>query len=282
MVSSFLIGLREGLEAALVVGILVAYLVRTGRRDRLAPVWAGVGIAVTLSVLLAGVLAFTSNELSDGAQEAFAGIVSVVAVGFVTWMIFWMRAQARELRHELHSRLAEAVAGGAITVAVMAFLAVVREGLETAIFFWSNMQAVGEGAGPVIGVVAGVAVAVLAGWGVYRGSVHLNLATFFTITGAALIIVAAGVLSYGIHELQEAGLLFGGGAVAFDVSGAIPPSGWLASLLKGVFGFTPETTWLQVVAWVGYVGTVMTLFFLPAGGAARGRSQAPAAEAPVS
>ncbi len=273
MFSNFLIGLREGLEAALVVGILVAYMVRTGNRERLAPIWTGVLIAAVASFGVGALLTYTSHSLSFKAQEAFGGLMSIVAVGFVTWMIFWMRRQARFLKGELQGKLDAAIAGGAMALAVMAFVAVGREGLETAVFVWSAVSAAGSGTAPVVGALLGLLTATVIGFLLYKGSVRINLATFFTFTGAALVVVAGGVLAYGLHDLQEASILPGLHSLAFDVSAAIPPSSWYGTLLKGVFNFSPRTTWLELAAYVGYVVPTLFLFFRPARAAA---SPAPA------
>ncbi|MBA2464125.1 MAG: FTR1 family protein [Nocardioidaceae bacterium] len=271
MIANYLIGLREGLEAALVVSILVAYLVKSGRRDKLAPVWTGVLVAVALSLCFGALLTFTSGRLSFQAQEAFGGILSVIAVGFVTWMIFWMRRTARSLSKELRGRMDAALAMGTGALMVTAFIAVGREGLETSLFIWSAVQATGESTEPVLGAVLGLLTAVVIGYLFYKGALRINLATFFTWTGAFLIVVAAGVLSYGVHDLQEAGILPGLNSLAFDVSNAVPPSSWYGTLLKGTVNFTPATTWLQAIAWTAYIVPVFVLFFRPS------RPTAPAA-----
>jgi high-affinity iron transporter len=264
MFSNFLIGLREGLEASLVVGILVAYLVRTGNRDKLRPVWLGVTVAVVLSLSVGALLTFTSNSLSFEAQETFGGTLSIIAVGFVTWMVFWMRRQSRFLKNELQHKLDTALAAGTMAVTLMAFLAVGREGLETALFLWPAIQAAGSGTGPVVGATLGLLTATVIGWGLYRRSINLNLATFFKVTGALLIVVAAGVLAYGVHDLQEASVLPGLHSLAFDVSAQIPPSSWYGTLFKGIFNFSPETTWLQAFVWISYLVPTMFFFFRPA------------------
>jgi high-affinity iron transporter len=276
--ANYLIGLREGLEASLVVGILVAYLVKSGHRDRLTPIWVGVSAAVALSLFFGAVLTFTSSRLSFEAQEAFGGILSIVAVGFVTWMIFWMRRTARFLKRELHQRLDAALAMGTAALVFTAFLAVGREGLETALFIWTAVQAAGDSTNPVLGAALGLASAVVLGYLFYRGAVRINLAAFFTYTGAALVVVAAGVLSYGVHDVQEAGILPGLDTLAFDVSGAIPPDSWYGTLLKGTVNFTPAATWLQVTAWLAYLLPVMVLFFIPSRAAtpAQAPTQVPA------
>ncbi|HUQ63900.1 MAG TPA: iron uptake transporter permease EfeU [Acidimicrobiales bacterium] len=262
MLANYLIGLREGLEASLIVGILVAYLVRTGNRDRLPPVWFGVAIGVALSLLAGAVLTFTSRALSFRAQEMFGGVASIVAVMFVTWMIFWMRRTARQLKGELQGKLDAALVMGTSALVATALLAVVREGLETALFIWTAVQATGSTASPLLGAMLGLVTAVVLGYLLYRRGIRLNLAKFFTYTGSALIVVAAGVLAYGVHDLQEAGLAnsFGLGAVAFDASGILPPSSWWGSLFKGLFSISPTPTRLEIAVWIAYLVPVMAIF----------------------
>jgi high-affinity iron transporter len=280
--SNYLIGLREGLEASLVVCILIAYLVRTGRRDALRPVWTGIAIAVTISLVFGCVLEFGSQELTFQAQEALGGSLSVLAVALVTWMVFWMRRTARHLRKELHGKLDAALAMGTGALVATAFLAVGREGLETALFVWASVHAAGDGTPrPLIGVALGLATAVLLGWLFYRGALKINLAKFFTWTGGMLVVVAAGVLAYGVHDLQEADLLPGLTGLAFDISGTVPPDSWYGTLLKGVFNFQPDPTVLQAVVWLVYLVPTLALFLAPAGFPARrtgARPAPPAAE----
>jgi len=263
VLGNFLIGLREGLEAALVVSILVAFLVRTDRRHVLPKVWLGVGIAVAISVGVTLVLALTQQALTFEAQEALGGSLSIIAVGFVTWMIFWMRRTARTISADLRGKLEDAIKMGSTAVVVMAALAVGREGLETALFFFTAAQAAGETSRPLIGFLLGIAVAIVLAYLLYRGAVKINLGRFFMVTGALLIFVAAGILAYGVHDLQEAGILPGLNSLAFDVSAAVPPDSWYGVLLKGVFNFSPQTTWLEAVVWTLYVAVVLTLFLRP-------------------
>ncbi|MGP7960529.1 iron uptake transporter permease EfeU [Sanguibacter sp. A247] len=271
MLANFLIGLREGLEAALVIGILVAYLVKVGRRDLLGPLWAGVGLAIVISLGFGAALTFGPKGLSFEAQEAIGGALSIAAVGLLTWMIFYMGRTARHLRSHLHATLDDAVAAGRGAIVVAALLAVGREGLETALFLWAGAQATGATTRPLLGALAGLLVAIALGWAIYRGALRLNLRLFFAWTGVFLIIVAGGVLAYGIHDLQEARILPGLHTLAFDVSAQIPPSSWYATLVKGIFNFTPATTWLQAIGWTAYVVPTLALFvrsvwFLPAPG----------------
>ncbi|HSF27129.1 MAG TPA: iron uptake transporter permease EfeU [Actinomycetes bacterium] len=264
MLANYLIGLREGLEASLVVSILIAYLVKTGHQRKIPPIWAGVGVAIAMSLGVGALLTFTSRHLSFEAQEAFGGTLSIVAVGFVTWMVFWMRRTARFMKAELQGRLDSAVAIGTGALVLLAFIAVGREGLETSVFIWAAVQATGSGAAPLAGATLGLLSAAVLGWLFYKGAVRINLAKFFTWTGAALIVVAAGVLAYGVHDLQEAGILPGLHSLAFDVSAQVPPDSWYGTLLKGIFNFSPASTWIEVVVWVGYLVPVGYLFFRPA------------------
>lgn len=275
MLANYLIGLREGLEAALVVSILVAYLVQTGRSDRLPPIWMGVGVAVVLSISVGAFLTFTSSRLSFEQQEAFGGFMSIVAVGFVTWMIFWMRRTARHLRSDLDGRMAAALQVGTLALVLTAFLAVAREGLETALFFWAAAQASSSATEPLIGFLLGIASAITLAWLLYRRAITLNLHKFFTWTGAGLVLVAAGVLAYGVHDLQEAGILPGLNTLAFDVSAQIPADSWYGTLLKGIFNFSPQTTVLQAIVWCAYVAIVMPLFLRGTGIFSRLRRSAP-------
>src|SRR3954470_463346 len=268
MVANFLIGLREGLEAALVVSILIAYLVKTHRQHLLPRVWLGVGVAVVVSLAFGAALTFGPKGLTFTAQEAIGGTLSIAAVGLVTWMIFWMARPARAMPGELRAAVDRAADGSAWSLALVAMLAVGREGLETAIFLWAATSAAsgtnGSSAQPLVGAVLGLAVAVVLGYLTYRGAVRINLSRFFFWTGIFLIFVAAGVLSYGVHDLQEAGILPGLNTLAFDVSRAVPPSSWYGTLLKGVFNFSPATTVLEAVVWVCYLVPVLAVFIVKA------------------
>lgn len=266
MFGNYLIGLREGLEASLVVCILIAYLVKTGRKDALKPIWMGIGVAIALALGFGCALEFGSQELTFEAQEALGGSLSVVAVGLVTWMVFWMRRTARHLKSELHGRLDAALAMGTGALVATAFLAVGREGLETALFVWASVHAASDGTPrPLIGVALGLATAVFLGWLFYRGALKINLAKFFTWTGGMLVVVAAGVLAYGVHDLQEADWIPGLRNLAFDISGTIPPDSWYGTLLKGVLNFQPDPTVLQVTVWALYLVPTLAIFLAPVG-----------------
>ncbi|ELP68560.1 iron uptake transporter permease EfeU [Streptomyces turgidiscabies] len=257
---SFLIGLREGLEGGLVVSVLVATLVRAGAKSRLPQVWTGVLAAVALAMSFGAVLTFTAASLSATAQEAFGGALSVVAVAFVSVMVFWMRRSARGLSGEIRDKVTDALTTGAGVLIVTSFLAVGREGLETALFLWTTARAAGESTGPLTGAAIGLLLATGLCWGLYRRVLKIDLTKFFTTTGAVLIVIAAGVLGYGLRDLQEGGVLPGKTSYAVDLAGSVDAGSWYSTLVQGVFNLTPTMTWLQVTAYVGYLAVVMTLF----------------------
>jgi high-affinity iron transporter len=281
--ATFLIGLREGLEAALVVGILVAYRSRLGRRDVLPRLWIGVGLAIALSVALGAIFTFGAFALTFEAQEIIGGLLSLAAVAMVTWMIFWMQRAGRTLKNTLHAEIDRALASTTLWgLVVIGFISVAREGIETTLLLWTMVQSFGNAPEALLGALVGLLTAVVLGWLLARGMLRLDLRRFFTWTGAFLIVVAAGVLAYGIHDLQEAGVLPGpftslapvdpvtGAAAigwlgfpfgwAFDVSAVITPGGPLAAILQAIVGFMPRMSWLQVLAWAAYVGVVAFVF----------------------
>lgn len=273
---SFLIGLREGLEGGLIVSVLIATLVRGDAKSRLPQVWTGVLAAIAMSLSFGAILTFTAANLSATAQETFGGTLSVVAVAFVTAMVFWMRRSARQLSGEIRQKVTAALALGGGTLILTSFLAVGREGLETALFLWTTARAAGESAGPLTGAAAGLVVATGLCWGLYRRVLRINLTRFFTVTGAVLVVIAAGVLGYGLRDLQEGGVIAGRTAYAFDLSAHIDAGSWYATLLQGVLNLTPAMTWLQVAGYAAYLAVVMTLFVR--GG--RGPAAEPTAVAP--
>jgi high-affinity iron transporter len=262
MLATYLIGLREGLEATLVVSILIAFLVKSQRKDRLNQVWAGVGLAVVISVVFGWLLSYTETTLLKDyrQQELFEAITSIAAVVFVTWMIFWMRRAARGIAGELRNKLQDALAMGSVAVAVMAFLAVVREGLETSLIFYSAVQGADLNGGPLYALIGGIATSVAIGYLMYATAVRINLSKFFTITGVLLILVAAGIFKYGVHDLQESGILPGIGTIAYHLGGVLDPSRWYAALLSGMFNITAEPTVLEIIAWIAYGVPVLILF----------------------
>lgn len=282
MLATFLIGLREGLEAALVVGILVAYLRRLGRSDALPKLWAGIGLAIALALGIGAVLTFGAYELTFTAQELIGGGLSLLAVGMVTWMIFWMQKAGRTMKAALEGGIDRALtSGGVWALVLIGFVSVAREGIETTLLLWSMVQSFGDAPTALLGALLGLVIAAVVGWLIARGALRLNLRRFFAWTGGFLVIVAAGVLAYAIMDLSEAGALPGPfttaatvdatGAVAhgfagfpfgwaFDVSESIAPGSALAIILQATIGFMPAMTWLQVIAWALYVLIVGGLY----------------------
>ena len=265
-VPNFLIGLREGLEAGLVVSILLAALRKTAapetadHRVSSAPVWLGVLGAVMVAGSFAAVLTFSTSVLSSRAQEAVGGLLSVLAVGLVTGMVFWMRRTAASLSAQLRGEVQRAVAVGAGALTITAFLAVGREGLETTLFLWTAVRASGSTAAPLVGAALGLAAAVVLCGLLYRRAVRLNVGVFFSRTAIALIVIAAGVLSYGLGDLQDAGLLSGQRWIAFDLTAHVDPNAWWVSIVTGATELAPKMTVLQVVAWLAYLAVVIPTF----------------------
>ncbi len=257
MVSTFIIALREGLEASLIVGILVAYIIKSDRRALLAPLWSGVIAAVALSLGLGLILSRTSGGMSEHSTALFAGTTSLLAVALVTWMVFWMKRSARFLRSELHGKVDSASLTGPVALAAAAFLAVIREGLETALFIYSNFRTVADTKSSLIGLTLGFLIAISLGYLIYKSSINLNLSKFFKYTGVALIIVAAGVLTYAVHEFQELGWLPGANAYAWDLTSSIPNDSVTSAALGGTVGFDTTTSWLQLGIWALYLVAVL-------------------------
>ena len=260
MLANFLIGLREGLEAGIIVGILVAYVRKLGRDDVLTRLWIGIGAAIALSLGTGAILTWGPYGLSFQGQEILGGSLSILAVGLVTWMIFWMGTHARGLKHDLQTQLDAAIAGAGMGIVVIGFVSVAREGVETALFIWASVQSSGNAAVGTAGAGLGILAAVVIAYLIYRGFVRINLSRFFTVTGLFLVLVAAGVLSYGIGDLQEAAVIPGWGQPAFSVAGLVPPSSWYGTILGGLFNFTPEPTRAQFLGWLGYLIVVTVLF----------------------
>lgn len=262
MFANYLIGLREGLEAALIVSILLAYVVRIDQRHYLRPIWVGTFAAIGLSLGTGALLQITSTSLDDAAKETFAGVMSLAAVGLITWMIFWMAARARHIRAELESSVDKAIAGGSFTLGVMAFVAVIREGLETALFLWTGITSTsGADASPALaGAILGLGSAVVIGIGLYKGAISIDLRAMFRWSGIALVIVAAGVLTYAVREFQEVGLLPGEDLIAYDITAVLPEDSAVAALLRGFINFRPTGSWMVVAAWWLYMLPTMWLF----------------------
>lgn len=258
---SLLIGLREGLETAIVVTILIAFLVKSDRRDALKWVWLGVAGAIAMTIGVFLTIQLSENTISGLAAEAIAGVASLVAVIIVTTMVLWMRKAAATISGDLRGDMTRALETGGWAVATLAFLAVGREGVETALFMVGYANA--ATAWPLAGLLIGLLIAVAFAYGMYAGAVRINLAKFFKYTGAFLVVVAAGILSYAIHALQTVGWLPGLSARAFDLTGVFNWSSWYGQAIQGIFNFSPTPSVLQFVCWLAYLVIVLSLFLRP-------------------
>lgn len=286
--AAMLIGLREGLEAALIVSILIAYARKLGRDDLRRRIWFGIVAAVVLSAVIGAVFTFGRSRLTFKAQEIIGGSMSLLAVAMITAMVVWMVNSGPKLKKTLEDGVDSAVMTGSGTaLTVLAFVSVAREGIETTLILWGWTDTVTA----LLGALIGIGLAVILGWGLFKGILRIDLGRFFTWSGAFLLIVAGGILAYGIHDLQEAAVLpgpFSGAPIspthprtgevltgfadypfwgaafpfgwAFDFSDQISPDSFLAALLKGTVGFVPQMSWLEVTAWFIYMAIVIPPF----------------------
>jgi high-affinity iron transporter len=250
---TFIIGLREGLEASLIVGIIAAFLIQRGERRALRPMWLGVGLAILLCLGVALVLQAVNRDLPEEQQEGLATVLSLVAVAGVTYMIVWMKRHSRELKGSLEqSAEAALLTGSVLALVAMAFLAILREGLETAVFLLAVFGSSGNPVAAASGAVLGILVAVGLGYAIYRGGVRLNLGRFFRVTGFVLVLVAAGLLASAVHTAHEAGWLTSFQQQAFDLQWLVAPGSIRAALLTGMLGIQPVPTVGEVAVWVLY------------------------------
>ena len=274
--ANFLIALREGVEAALIVGVVAAYLVKVGRKNLLPKVWLGVDIAAAIPLSLGAIMTWGPYTLSFQAQEILGGTLSLVAVAMVTWMILWMSSNSRQFARKLREDTAAQLASGSDWGVVwIAFIAVAREGIETALFVWATIKSSAENAiaAPALGVVTGLLVAVVIGWLIYTGAARINLSIFFNITGLLLIFVAAGIVSYGIGDLQEASVIPGWGTHIYDITAYLDgslyswltTSSWWWPLLEAMFNANASPTHLQLIGWVLYIVIILPLFLVRSG-----------------
>lgn len=267
MGAAFVIALREGIEAALIVSIILAYLKQLGRADRSHLVWWGTGLAVALSAILGTVIFTVDAEFEGTAEQVFEGLVTLTAVGVLTWMIFWMRRQGARIKSELQEKVDTALVVGGVALAALAFFAVLREGVETALFLFAAAEGTavqGGGVGAqLIGAALGLLLAVVLGTLLYRGGIRMNLRSFFKVTGVILIVVAAGLFAFSVHELQEAGWFPFLEAHAFDVSATLPDDEGIGAVLRGLVGYNADPGVLEVVAWAAYLVVVGTLYLRP-------------------
>jgi high-affinity iron transporter len=269
MLPTFVIGLREGLEASLIVGIIAAFLRKQGRLDLLRWVYAGVATAIVLCVGVGVALRVLSHDLPQRQQEGLETVVGVLAVGMVTYMVVWMRRHSRDLKGVLEGATADALSVGSEragrALVAMAFLAVLREGFETVVFLLAAFNETGSGTSPVLGAIIGILVAVALGWGIYRGGVRLNLSKFFRVTGLVLVLVAAGLVMTALHTAHEAGWLNAGQRQTFDLSWLVRPGSVRASLLTGILGLQAQPVVIELAGWLVYLVPVAAYVGWPQG-----------------
>lgn len=263
MVAPFLIMLREGLEAALIVGIIAGYLRRTGRAAWLPAVWIGVFLAVAAALFAGAALQLASASFPQKAQELFEGVIGLVAVAVLVWMVFWMRRAARSIKGTLHASVDAAVGGGAWALIGMVFLAVAREGLESIFFLLAILQQSRDAMAP-LGAALGVLVSAGIGWGIYAGALRLDLGRFFRWTGVFILFVAAGLLSGSVKALHEAGVWNGLQSRAYDISHILPETGPLGTVLSGILGYREAPTAGEVAVHVAFLAVMLVLFLRPA------------------
>lgn len=260
MLATFFLMLREGLEAALIVGIVAAYLVKVGRPDALGKVAAGVAAAIALSIAIGVIVTLTIDELPELIQATAEAIAALAAVAVLTWMLFWMRRQGRALKSELEHGVDLALTtGGTRALAGLAFLAVIREGVETVLFMIPILSFQGTGIDVVVGGLLGLAVAAAFGWVIFVAGVRVNLRRFFTATGIVLIFVSAGLVAFAVAELGEAGLIANTG-VTFNLQAILPDNGPIGSVLRGLFGYRAAPTPLELLGYFAYLIPVLILF----------------------
>jgi high-affinity iron transporter len=279
MLPTFVIGLREGLEAALIVGIVAAFLGQQ-RRDALRWMWLGVGAAVAICAAVGVALHLVSERLPQREQEGLETVVALLAVCVVTYMIVWMRRHSRELKRSLEHQAQSALAQGSVIALVgMAFFAVIREGFETAVFLLAAFDATTNADAAGIGAALGVLVAIVLGYGIYKGGVRINLSRFFRITGIALVLVAAGLVATSLHTAHEAGWLNSLQSQALDLSWLVQPGSVRSALVTGMLGIQAKPTVGEVAGYLVYLVPLLLFVLWPT---SRRLVRAPAGAAVVS
>jgi high-affinity iron transporter len=264
MLSSLLITLREGLEAALIIGIILAYLAKTDNRQGFKPVRRGVLLAVVVSLITGATIYFLAGELSGRAEEIFEGTAMFIAVGILTWMIFWMRKQAVNIKAHLHTQIQSVLTSGSSKGLVMlAFVVVVREGIETALFLFAASRVAESPVLFTAGGFVGLAIAIVIGYSIYKGTSRLNLSTFFNVTGLLLIIFAAGLLAYGIHEFIEAGIIPPVVEHLWDTNYILHEKSTFGRFLTAIVGYNANPSLLEVIAYPLYLALVIRSYFRP-------------------
>jgi len=263
MLSSFLITLREGLEAALIIGIILAYLARTDNRQAFKPVWLGVSLAVLVSLIAGVLIFFLAGEFTGRAEEIFEGFAMFIAAGVLTWMIFWMRKQAIDIKAHLHAQVESALGGtSSLGLVVLAFVVVVREGIETVLFLFAATRVAESAVLFTIGGFVGLVIALGIGYSIYKGSSRLNLRVFFNMTSLVLILFAAGLLAHGIHEFIEAGFIPPVVEHLWDINHILSEKSTFGLFLKAILGYNGNPALVEVIAYFCYLGFALGGYFL--------------------
>ena len=264
MVSALLITLREGLEAALIIGIILAYLSRTGNRQGFKHVWLGTLLAVVTSLIAGAAIYFSAGKLKGQAEEVFEGLAMLTAAGVLTWMIFWMRRQAVNIKGHLHAQIQSTLSSGSsLGLVMLAFVAVAREGIETVLFLFAATRVAESTILSVSGGLLGLALAVAIGYGIYKGTSRLNLRAFFNVTSLLLILFAAGLLAHGIHEFHEAEIIPPIVEHVWDVNHILPEKSAFGRFLTAIFGYNANPSLVEVVAYFSYLGFALVGYFRP-------------------
>jgi high-affinity iron transporter len=269
LTTGFLIGLREGVEAALIVAIVLAYVVRTGNGRHIPKIWLGAVAAAAVSVAIGLLIFSTVGSFQEPYEQVFEGSAMLLAALVVTWMLFWMRRQSMNLRGELQAAVDRVLGEGtAWGLAILAFTAVIREGVETALFLAGQATSADTGAASVlVGAVVGLVGAGLIGWGFYRGSRAIDLRRFFRWTGIALVFIAAGLLSHAVHEFLEVAAIAGvsviGSQTAFDISRVLSQDDGIGQFLRAIFGYSSSPEVLTLLVHLGYVVGILAVYLRP-------------------
>ncbi len=262
MLSALLITLREGIEAALTIGIILAYLARTGNRQGFKHVWLGTLLAAVASLVAGAAIYFSAGKLEGRAEQVFEGFATLTAAGILTWMVFWMRKQAVNIKGHLQAQIQSALgSGSSLGLVALAFVAVVREGIETVLFLFAVVRAAESPALFASGAMLGLAIAIAVGYSIFKGTSRLNLRSFFNVTSVLLILFAAGLLARGIHEFQEAAIVPPVVEHVWDIGNIIPGESTTGRFLTAIFGYSPDPSLVQVLIYVAYLVLALLGYF---------------------
>jgi high-affinity iron transporter len=268
VIAGFVTGLREGVEAALIVSIILAYLAKTGNRQHFAKIWIGTGAAIVASIIAGLVLFLTVGGLQEPYEQLFEAAAMILAAGVLTWMLFWMRRQARSVKGELQAAVDRVLSeGSGWGLGLLAFMAVIREGIESALFLTGQVFAAsseeGGELGIVVGAVLGLITAAVLGWLIYVGARRINYGTFFRLTGIVLVFIAAGLVAHAVHELVEIGVITFATQPLYDLSAVLPEDSILGQLLRALFGYSESPELISVIAYLAYLIPVLIFYLRP-------------------